>query len=365
MDFDLMYLNRLVTEGYLNFKRDESCGLLLYDYTPKTQYDCAFKEHPILLNCRGLVLDENGYTVAYPLPKFFNIEEVEHFGLPDEQFDVYQKLDGSLGIVYFWDGKWRVNTRGSFESNQALTAKVILENKYGSAFLDRELTYLFEIIYPENRIVVNYGDTNDLILLTAFSKQGEEHISELNRLQNYYSIVQRYHFSDYKTIKSLDWDNHEGFVVRFKNGYRVKIKFDTYCKLHYILSGVNEKRIWEYLYEKVNMDELLKDVPDEYYKLIDEITSSFHKKYQEIEKNAIAYYNEVIKEISGLTIENDRLFRKTFVEINKKVVKDDSLYFGLLMSMLDKKDYSEYIWKSLKPKIESNDTLFNWNTSIR
>ena len=186
-----------------------------------------------------MVLDENGYTVAYPLPKFFNIEEVEHFGLPDEQFDVYQKLDGSLGIVYFWDGKWRVNTRGSFESNQALTAKFILEDKYGSAFLDKELTYLFEIIYPENRIVVNYRDTNDLILLTSFSKQGEEQLSELDRLNSHYNVVKRYHFSDYKTIKSLDWDNHEGFVVKLSNGYRVKIKFDTYCKLHYILSGVN------------------------------------------------------------------------------------------------------------------------------
>lgn len=362
MEFDLDYLNNLVSLGYLNTQRHDT-GLLLFDYTSKAQYDFAFKDHPILLNCRGLVLDESGYTVAYPLTKFFNIEEVERYGLPNLPFDIYEKLDGSLGIVYYWAGDWRVNTRGSFNSTQAIMGKDILLNKgiLNSDILNKELTYLFEIIYPDNRIVVDYGDTYDMVLLSSFSKYGEEYISELDRLNPYLNIVKRYDFQDYKSIKGLDWKNSEGFVVRFANGYRVKIKFETYCKLHYVLTGANEKSIWECMSGKMDLNDIISVIPDEYYHVVDNIVNEYKTKYESIEERAKAYFTQTMKEMEGLSFDNPREYRKAFVDVNKKVVDGESPYFGILMAMLDKKDYSEYIWNTLKPKLNGNNTLFNRN----
>lgn len=69
------------------------------------------------LTCRGLIADSEGTILARPSTKFFNLEQVEQ--LPDEPFEVYEKLDGSLGILYWLDDEPYISTRGSFESPQS------------------------------------------------------------------------------------------------------------------------------------------------------------------------------------------------------------------------------------------------------
>ena len=60
---------------------------------------------------------------ATPFPKLFNYGE---FGiaLPDAPFEVFDKLDGSLGIVFHDGARWRVVTKGAFDSAQARWAQV-------------------------------------------------------------------------------------------------------------------------------------------------------------------------------------------------------------------------------------------------
>jgi RNA ligase len=84
---------------------------------------------------------------------------------------VYDKLDGSLGILYFYDDKPYIATRGSFTSEQAERANKIFQKKYSHLHFNKEHTYLFEIIYPENRIVVDYGAKEDLILLAVLDTE--------------------------------------------------------------------------------------------------------------------------------------------------------------------------------------------------
>ena len=70
-------------------------------------------------------------------------------------------------------GVWILATRGSFTSPQAIKGRELLE-KYDYNRLAKDYTYLFEIIYPENRIVCNY-DFEDLILLGMIhTKTGDE-----------------------------------------------------------------------------------------------------------------------------------------------------------------------------------------------
>ena len=122
------------------------------------------------MTCRGLIARGDGTIVARPFPKFFNLDEIIARGesLPAEDFEVFDKLDGSLGILYHDSaGHPRIATRGSFLSEQAARGTGLLREKYGDLRFDPACTYLFEIIYPENRIVVDYAGLTDLVLLAV------------------------------------------------------------------------------------------------------------------------------------------------------------------------------------------------------
>jgi RNA ligase len=106
--------------------------------------------------------------VARPFPKFFNYgeqpdEDTRRLGQP---FTLSEKVDGSLGIHYRWNGTDGIATRGSFHSPQAQWATAALADSPPVRF-DYGRTHLFEIVYPENRIVVDYGDRAELVYLAT------------------------------------------------------------------------------------------------------------------------------------------------------------------------------------------------------
>jgi RNA ligase len=78
-------------------------------------------------------------------------------------------MDGSLGILYKVDGKPYLATRGSFVSDQAVAGTAMLHERYGDYEFEDGFTYLFEIIYPENRIVIDYKGMSDLSCVTSSS----------------------------------------------------------------------------------------------------------------------------------------------------------------------------------------------------
>src|SRR5262249_36061422 len=154
------------------------------------------------LSCRGLITDEAGTIVARPFQKFFHLAQMET--LPDEPFEVYEKLDGSLGILYWLGEKPYMATRGQFDSRQAQVATRLLQ-RYDLPALDRRLTYLFEIIYPENRVVVNYGDRRELVLLAVIeTATGYEHpVPEIG-----FPVARRYDdVNDIGSLQALNWEN--------------------------------------------------------------------------------------------------------------------------------------------------------------
>ena len=87
------------------------------------------------------MLDNHYRSIARPLPKFFNL--IEYQGtIPDGVPNIYEKLDGSLIILFDYQGQWEVASRGSFASEQAQMAQVLLANYQADlGTLDREYTY--------------------------------------------------------------------------------------------------------------------------------------------------------------------------------------------------------------------------------
>ncbi|MER7107212.1 RNA ligase [Streptomyces sp. NPDC000229] len=247
--------------GHVTRKAHPELPLSIYTYTRACQYERNWNR--VTVRCRGLVADDTtGEVVALPLPKFFNVGEHEAGqpyapALPDEPFEVYDKVDGSLAVVFHYAGRWRVASKGSFISTQATWAQRRLDGKDTSA-LTPGVTYLAEILYPENRIVVDYGDRRDLVLLAAFAKDGTEipladaapawePIGSVVTVRPPMPLAELVALTESNTLpggRTATGTDAEGFVLRFASGIRAKAKLSEYVRLHKVLTGVTERDIW-------------------------------------------------------------------------------------------------------------------------
>jgi len=327
MDTEL--LNKMVNDKLVSVQKHPDSDLFIYNYTPKVQYDRLWNE--ITLMTRGLILGAQMNIVSRPFSKFFNLEEHDPNEIPSLPFDVYEKMDGSLGILYWLNDIPFIATRGSFTSDQSQHATQVLHNRYRHLFdkIDRASTYLFEIIYPQNRIVVDYGDMDDLVLLTIIDNHtGAERIENIG-----FPIVKKFDgINDLAELKALEEDNKEGFVVRFKNGLRVKMKFAEYVRLHRIITGVSNVAIWEYLSDGRSFDELLEKVPDEFYDWV--------KKTQ----------LELVAQFEAIHTESKNAFKVLPTRKETALYFQTQKYQSVLFSMLDKKSPDKVIWKMVRPK---------------
>jgi RNA ligase len=140
----LEILQKYHEEGLLHKQTHPTLDLTIWNYSPKVQYEKLWDD--ITIQCRGLVTNSKGEIVARPFKKFFNYEEHTPEDIPNENYVVYEKMDGSLGILFNYENEWILATRGSFTSPQAIKGKELLE-KYPLGKLNKNNTYLFEIIY--------------------------------------------------------------------------------------------------------------------------------------------------------------------------------------------------------------------------
>lgn len=335
-------IEQYIKDGLL-VRRYHKNGLLqILNYTQRVQYDRLWDD--LTMQCRGLILDSEYNVLARPFKKFFNWSELKSEDIPNEPFEVYTKLDGSLGIIYWIDDVPYVATRGSFESEQAIRATKILHEKYSHIFpiLKRDRTYLFEIIYPQNRIVIDYSGLEDLILLAVIDNATGK---DLPLQDIWMRIVTRHDgINDVESLKLLEKDNEEGFVIKFQSGMRCKVKFSEYVRLHKILTQTSNIAIWECLKNGNPLDELLERIPDEFFKWVKSTKEDLESQYHKIQNEALAAYNR----IHYASLENGGVLnRKTFAI---EVMKSHKKISGVLFNMLDNKDCAQVIWKMLRPE---------------
>jgi RNA ligase len=246
-------------------------GLLVFNYNQMAQYAEEWNAFEIM--SRGLIIDsKTGEIVARSFDKFFNWGERGIFTTAPI-VSITEKLDGSLGILYRKDGEYRIATRGSLESEQAIWATEYLNQNYKLDNLPIEYTLLFEIIYPGNRVVVNYGERQDLVLLAARNRFMGHHL-EYARVR---ALAHRYGFSlpydgVYSYGSSVDellsnvellGENEEGYVAEFADGQRFKFKSKQYLRLHKLLTRLSFKNMLHAL-EHGELGTFLEGIPDEF-----------------------------------------------------------------------------------------------------
>lgn len=348
-------LINMLAKGYIRKQEHPTEPLFILNYTEKATYDHVWNQ--ATRTCRGLIIRSDTNEVeARPFPKFFNWNEPNAPKIaPAEPVWVTDKMDGSLGIRYWCPNaqKWAIATRGSFTSEQAIHATQRLNDYYQSVHNlnddDYELTQLFEIIYPENRIVLQYGDLDMLVALGVVHKYSGRVYPRISGS----AFEKPLYFSEAKTYKDAlaakPRPNAEGIVVvtsGLDDQRMVKIKQSDYVELHKTITGLNDRIIWERLRAGDDAADIKYGVPEEFWDYIDGVSSDLHNQAWELENMATAAYNRITDRLArdfgvGWT-------RKQFAEAaSKSVVRD------LLFMLLDGRDIHDVIWKKLKPSAEN------------
>lgn len=338
-------LEIMMDKDYIRLQVHPSEPLGILNYTDKASWDGEWND--VTMTCRGLIYDMTNYDViARPFKKFYNYEQFgTEYIFPDGPVRVTDKKDGSMGILYpLPDGSWAVATRGLFTSDQALHATKLFNEKYAADLTyDPDITYLFEIIYPENRIVLNYGDMDDMILLggVVISNGFDVSPDTAQHLLGWTGPVTETFPAATLTeaMMMAPRENAEGIVVYFKEtGLRIKMKQADYVALHRLVTGLTDRYIWEALGQGKTVDQIKEPLPEEFYAWVDEVANDLRQKQDQILMAVWDEFNNVVMSLpSGFT-------RKDFA----LVVKDHPQR-AYLFKYLDEQPIADVVWRSLKP----------------
>lgn len=334
-------LKKLVADKIVTKRPHPTLPIFIYNYSPRAASIPLKEWSTTLQEARGLILDKAGSVIARGFRKFWNYEQVADQIPHGDPFKVYEKLDGSLGIVASALGERIVATRGSFESDQALWAAKFMAEKYPNFVPPAGLTYLFEIIYPENRIVVDYQDREEMVLLSVLDAEGQDAEYWFNKAEFPKARVFN-GIADFTTINTdPQFQGEEGFVVRWENGFRAKVKAEEYCRLHRLITQVSTRSIWELLRAGKSTSELVDRVPEEF------------KQWVEAQVNDLISYFSLILESANDTFQDRPIgaSRKEFAEW-----ANSRKYPHLLFRLLDGKPLEDEIWKMIEPE---------WSTPFR
>jgi RNA ligase len=337
---DQVELTTAVETGLVRLQRHPDRPLVIYNYTEACQYMSAWT--PVTLACRGLIVDEAGRVVARPYTKFFNHTE-SHAPVLDATaaVRVTDKADGSLGIIYHDGTRLAVATRGSFVSDQARHATEIINQRYAGFVPPDDLTVLVEIIYPGNRIVVDYDGLDDLVLLGAVDiatgrSYGPEAVPDWPG-----PAVESFAYPTFAdALAAPPRDGREGLVVHFTEAdQRVKIKYAEYVRLHRLVTGLTARTVWDVLVNGGDLDAMLEPLPEEFHPWVRGIAAELTAG---VEARAAAIEAAFTTVLAGLP---DGWGRKEFAAAAVR-----SEHRGALFLRLDGKDYRPSLWQQARPE---------------
>lgn len=279
--------------------------LIIWNYTDRCVFDNAWDD--VTRQARGLITTDDGWVVARPFQKFFSPgqnPEADPINWPDGPMRITEKLDGSLGIMYFWDDQVHMATRGSFDSPQALWATEWIR-QYDIAKAEREFpnvrgkTILWEIVYPENRIVVDYGKRSECVMLDAIGQfSGSSYSSIIDILHNRLGIPRATIIAEvpsgasnewtYERVKNMVSDDAEGYVLHWPmSGLRVKVKGDEYLRRAKLLARCSTTSIWKMLQDgDPQLSEMIERLPEKDSEWAVHTADDLSDKFVDIMNNA-------------------------------------------------------------------------------
>lgn len=247
---DFPKLSSYINNGGFIVEKHFSEDLFIYGYSVLENNFRIWDNFSV--NLRGLIVNSVGEVISRGIPKFFTfkstlserkilLNENQLFNIPVGPFEIHEKIDGTLGILYWINDKPFIASQRSFRGKKVEKANSIFYSKYQSLFnlLKRDRTYLFEFIYPETRVVVNYGDIEDMYLIAVIENSTGESLNledenvgfplPANYTEDFKQVT------NFKDLQNLNLRNKEGFVIKFADGQRIKIIFPWYRETHNLI----------------------------------------------------------------------------------------------------------------------------------
>lgn len=383
---DVELLNEHILNGMVTRRIHDTLPLAILNYTPECQFSRGWDD--VTRKCRGLIYDyESNEVIARPFEKFGNWDESGYPYPPSGPALRMEKMDGSLGILYVpiktiqvpggVDVVTRppaIATRGSFHSEQAAFATDFYRERTAqmeydfNEWLDRGepevdpepffffplmgKTYLFEIIYPENRIVVDYGEYRGLVLIDVIDNEtGFSDTDEFDDCE-WPEKVTRQPVPGFDSGHVVDIpQGGEGFVFLWPTrNFRTKMKSAEYIELHKLVSNLSEKTVWEALVAGKTMDDIKIGLPEEFHKFIDDTAAEIHTNAM----NILIEVNSREKTYASKLKYNEGLEEPTRKDW-ALAIKDDP-FRKYLFLRLDNKSVYEVALRDSKPVKESNLT---------
>lgn len=337
---NLKDLESLISQGLVSKRKHPEHLLWVYNYTPKAVTVPITEWTGALEDARGLILNENGEIVGRGFRKFWNYEQVKDFIPWHEECTWDKKEDGSLIIAFLYKGEVIIATRGSFESEQALWAAEWLKT-HKDLFIPG-VSNLYEAVYPENKIVVDYKGLEYLFFLAHISND-----TGLDYIETRPALLKKRTPEYIEGLKKDNTPNEEGYVITFyPSCFRVKIKFDDYVKLHRIRFQTTTHSIWDILrtsptFEPIN--QLCEGLPKDIEKKIKDYAFELSAKYIDLKLTCRKKWLGKI-----LTLQTSGASEKTIAQwIKEQKESQQPVLFALWRGKTGTAETA--LWKALEP----------------
>lgn len=285
------------------------------------QIDSPMKSE-IVQECRGLILDmkNNWNVVAFPFAKFFNHEEHHADKIDWKTARFWEKIDGSLMFVYWYDGKFHVassglpDARGEVSDNSTTFKELFWKtwNEMGYELpRDKRTTYIFEMTSPLTTVLVPHTE-NKITLIGARDLSTMCEI-DIDFVKENWNKVKSFPISSIEEAEQLcvtmNPMEQEGFVITDGNFNRVKLKSPQYAAISHL--GLTPEEIQE---KGLRMDKydgntqerwMLKIIMINecseflsYYPQYKKLYESVHSRYQKLVNDTQKLY-DTVKDITN------------------------------------------------------------------
>jgi len=330
MQIDLNELRK--RSEYIACREHPTLDLLIWNYTTSCQWDKAWDEYTRMT--RGLITDLAGNVMAMPFPKFFNVgEELRLDELPVEIPEIRTKYDGWFGCLYIVGDYIGVSSRGSFDSVGANWATKWIQRYVPSDF-KAKYTYVFEIVCPLTRIILDYGDRAELVLLAVIHTEDRTELdidAEGARLGlTVPEKIEQDIWSLWKDMEDLP-AAQEGYVLRYPDGFRIKMKGHEYSKIARALQHCSTTAIWEWVVAGGTADGLNEYLPAELWEWVEtkakEILVAYAKLLLRIDiaYNAVRNIQPRCEQVETIKAEYKDIAGFVMLKVDGKALTDYSL----------------------------------------
>lgn len=370
--------------GLVERRHHDTFPLDLLCYSRKCVHENVWDKATSL--CRGIIITrDTGEIVARPFTKFHNFgatmadDVLGHLGTDAFQKPVvWEKMDGFMCTMYRWENKDYIASKGSFHSIHAKWATAQIRKMFGDRVPVADgKTLVFEGLHKDLRIVIDYKERQELVLLAVIDNEtGAEYSPEslesvatelgFNTPLNFELTLEQARAASLGDGKC----DEEGYVLTwYRDGvppFRLKMKFIEYLRLHRIVTGVSPKRVWEVLStdQSIELQEYLNHSTPWFAEFAKKWVRALRAEYDRLHGDAYTRFQcaqVMLKDYSQCNWDNPHDIRKAYAGYFTNL--ENIEFSSILFAMLDGKDIAPVIWRMVRhmthganPMVDAHNT---------